>query len=505
MPGVQAFLDIDDLENIGELETYVSQTASMLSFLSTGYFHSLNCLREVDAALKLRKPLVLVQETNESKGGAPLAVHKADCAAKGRDVDAIFATDVIRWERIHDFQLVSLKQICCRVLAALPAYVYRKEPLELYVPGELCRAQLQWTKKPPSIYVSPHNPGAREVGRELAAAFGDKGLSLVVTTPDYLADDAPAPANAPKRHGATHMLLYLSTRTFLGAEGMLLADEVRRAVRHAMPIVMLHENDPAKDGTGFETVFRTTPEDLIDMGLYRKLAIACYPGVHRQVSLALAAKGFGAEQDSVRAQLRRKVEFHREADYHATPIARHSRAGAATAGSRRNLLTMLHLHSTKNGSRTARSLQGTNGCALQDVVAAATTAAHTAATHHDAKNQHLSVPATRLPKMKELSPLPELPASRAPSCCESSCGIAPTELTAESSSDSPCNTERQDRSMTHRERPPSNRVRFGTDGPNKGSVDPEAQRHSVDAALNRHSVTAALGIRPLRPKATVTL
>ena len=63
-----------------------------------------------------------------------------------------------------------------------------------------------------------------------------------------------------------------------------------------VPIVMCHENDPERGGCEFGRFFGTTPQDLIDDGLYRALAFAAYPGMeHRAASLALLAKALGAK------------------------------------------------------------------------------------------------------------------------------------------------------------------------------------------------------------------
>ena len=59
-------------EDIGDLEGYVRATSVMLFFLSKKYFGSRNCLREVRASLEQEKPLVLVHEQQEDKGGGPL-------------------------------------------------------------------------------------------------------------------------------------------------------------------------------------------------------------------------------------------------------------------------------------------------------------------------------------------------------------------------------------------------------------------------------------------------
>jgi len=288
IPGVEVFLDVDNLEEIGELEHYVDQTSSLILFLSRGYFYSANCLRELDHAIKRRKPLLLVHEANSAKGGELLSVLKEDCEAKGRRLEAVFgARDIIRWERIHDFQIVSLKQICAGVIGTLPAYAKAKAPPEVFVPGEISRQQLSWPT-PSVVYVSSkYNPGVTGVARELTGLFGDKGLRLVAEPPWSTAVEPDGIA--------AYMLLYLNSRTFQGAVGEALAEEVRQARDHRLPIVMLHENDASRNGCDFGLFFKTTPEDLVTSGLFRKLAIAFYAEPHRPVSLALTAKALGAD------------------------------------------------------------------------------------------------------------------------------------------------------------------------------------------------------------------
>ena len=79
-----------------------------------------------------------------------------------------------------------------------------------------------------------------------------------------------------------------------GEAGQSLAIEVRAARAVGLPIVMLHENDRERHGCEFGHFFTTTPPDLIQDGLYKALALACYPGSHRAVSMALAARALGA-------------------------------------------------------------------------------------------------------------------------------------------------------------------------------------------------------------------
>ena len=125
--------------------------------------------------------------------------------------------------------------------------------------------------------MSEHNPGARDAF-ELASRFELLDVS----------DGIPPP------EARSVFLLYLSRQTFIGPAGEALAREVRTARAYKAQIVMIHENDVQRDGCEFEHFFVTTPQDLIDAGLYTSIALAFHPTPHREVSLALAAKSLGA-------------------------------------------------------------------------------------------------------------------------------------------------------------------------------------------------------------------
>lgn len=93
------------------------------------------------------------------------------------------------------------------------------------------------------------------------------------------------------------MLLYLNDKTFVGPQGFKLAHEVREARDVNLNLVLVHEADVAygRFGCPFERFFQTTPQDLIDGGLFRRVAVACHPGEHRLVSLYHVAKECGAQ------------------------------------------------------------------------------------------------------------------------------------------------------------------------------------------------------------------
>ena len=273
--------DVDDLEEIGDLETYVDQSAVVNMFLSHGYFDSPNCLKEVRAAVRKEKPLMLTHEADTAKGGGPLDAIANELDDKQLR-ETIFKEGrcITTWYRITVFQLVSLKQIAEFTLLQTPEYKDR-DKLDIFVRGDLLRQPLGFTV-PVVLYTSPHNTGARSFAAELEACYN--GIEVVEKFGIDVDEVKP-----------THFLLYLNVDTFCSDAGEQLAAELRRARAAKLPIVMAHENDPQRGGCAFERFFQTTPKDLTKNRLYKSLAYAAYPGnAHRAVSLALIAKALGA-------------------------------------------------------------------------------------------------------------------------------------------------------------------------------------------------------------------
>ena len=276
MPGILVFLDVDDLEGIDKLEEYIGASALIMFFLSRNYFNSRNCLREIRAALSQQKPLVLMHEYDPAKGGLPLRDSRDECpenmqaiifdgvpytpivsatgevtfsiarannppgdtrrsrktsddlmssrvssftprfkdGPKSRFSEADRATEVIAWHRIRDFQLLSLKLLCQRVLKASPLYggvvskgaappsSSRKSlPTDLVLPGEILTLQLSCKDDHVWLFCSPQNPACRSVGREIARQID--GVHVVTKAPwahDPLAQpDSHNSATSPER------------------------------------------------------------------------------------------------------------------------------------------------------------------------------------------------------------------------------------------------------------------------------------------------------------------
>ena len=314
LPGVSIFLDVDDLEEISALERYIDETCVVLIFLSKGYFRSKNCLREVVESCKKQKPLVLVWEPDSAKGGAPIEALRAELYTRREMLASLGATpeeceayvfnapqtamaavglrEIVPWFRIADFQLKSLTMIAESMLNFTPAYAEHRETLKIYLPRQLDVARMS-LPTPVNMYVSPLNPGADEAGRELAKAL--RGLIITDCPPaGGISPEFELPVWGENEPEPDHLLIYLTKKTFQGEVGARFAEQVRGIRKNNLPYLMIHERDPQRHSCEFGEFFQSTPQDLIDDGLFDPLAISFYHGPHRQVSYAIAAKALKA-------------------------------------------------------------------------------------------------------------------------------------------------------------------------------------------------------------------
>ncbi|KAL1499729.1 hypothetical protein AB1Y20_012416 [Prymnesium parvum] len=277
LPGCQIFLDVDDLENIGDLEHYVEASQSVLIFLSKGYFFSANCLRELESALCALIPLILVHEKDVSKGGAPLDTLRAESEHPLFNDNR----EIIEWHRAGEFQLLALKRIAQSLLHATPLFRKLRQFPKLYLPGELSSQSLHFPGMI-TVYASPHNPGCRKAAEEIRFRYKDKNLLIEYVQPVELQTSKPRQSTAaaidiiararrsslgtpfrknrrsePRdsslggRFNKFRLLLYLNQKTFVGPPGNELADEVRTARKRGVEIILMHENDEARGGCPF--------------------------------------------------------------------------------------------------------------------------------------------------------------------------------------------------------------------------------------------------------------
>ena len=404
------------MQDIGNLEVYVQATGAMLFFLSKHYFTSRNCLREVKASLEAQRPLVLVHEQQEDKGGGPLEALRAECREEMRSY--LFDGHMpIVWHRISHYQNLTLKFIATEMLRHGPKYhdalhnsssqlahfiatahhqrsrnslkqeeqksrrlslvewlgvqaaktpaVQEQETaavvkvqavvrghstrqmsrgalipakeLSLVLPGEINVGELA-LPRPLVLWCSAANPGAAAIAQELTSSLASGGhmVRVVERKPNARLLDAQGESAA--------MLLYLNKDTWAGQPSVLEHDvrntysfahglgaglvrmgsnmwELARTASNMrepgsagsgrsasdadkIRIVLVHENDLAKGGCEFGTFFATTPQGLIEEGIYKDIAIALHTPPHRAVSLALLAQALGATKDAARQAAR---------------------------------------------------------------------------------------------------------------------------------------------------------------------------------------------------------
>jgi hypothetical protein len=223
--GCKIWLDVDNMDNVGELEACVADATVFLIFLSKGYFQSANCRRELYSALSCDKPIVTIREAAEDKGGASVEALKQECldacTAQSAPADAVglaadevvrrvVAVEPILWARVKDFQAELLKMIAMRMLQHLPYYAKHSGELQrgLRLPGELGLVSFD---KPVHLLVSSANVGAFLVGIEIreAAAPLPGGSTRVV-----IRDAHNALSDSGTREHATVLLVYVIRRPF---------------------------------------------------------------------------------------------------------------------------------------------------------------------------------------------------------------------------------------------------------------------------------------------------
>ena len=309
------------------------------------------------ATLAKGLPYLFVHEADEKKGGAPLATLKLELQDEAQREKLFDDRRVTQWHRKSEFQMISLVEIAEDMLKHSPKY-QGQAGFSLYMPGSVHERKLTF-RTPVLLYASSNNPGAEAAASELLEQFKDfhvtseppkltslhhtqaplkrfqlaalgqsrKQLSHAAATeievvsssaPDELggtAKPAAEPASPAKETSfsmrssksplppeePTHFLLYLTKKTFMGLKGKGLAHEVREARAAGLAVVLVHETDADRDGCAFDTMFKTTPQDLINGGLYDELAELFVSGTtHRKLSHAQLAKKLGAEAGSVR-------------------------------------------------------------------------------------------------------------------------------------------------------------------------------------------------------------
>mmetsp|Transcript_32654 Transcript_32654/g.39673 ORF Transcript_32654/g.39673 Transcript_32654/m.39673 type:complete len:1372 (-) Transcript_32654:215-4330(-) len=314
-PGLRVWLDVDELQDTSKLEEYVSASAVFVLFYSAGYFQSRNCRREIYTAMKLNKPTILlyVGDENvlnemkeeciehcvcsESPGSEQILNELFGCNDGSSDTEF----GPIQWLNEGSFSAAALNRIYCRVLAYLPNYQKNYHILEkegIIVPGELSAVSLH---SPVTLLVSEEfNVGVSDVASEITRMLSlDGGNSNMITITDaawclegkgkldiYQFEDISTKEQDDLSESQKFFLLYLKKDTF--AEKQLIPILKACTKDPNISILLVHENEFAKGGCDFDSVYSTAPQDLIDppCNLFRNIATPLYKIYqYREVSL----------------------------------------------------------------------------------------------------------------------------------------------------------------------------------------------------------------------------
>ena len=359
LPDIAVFLDVDDLEEIGDLEGYIERTERILVYCSKAYFKSKNCMRELVSAAKMGKEIIALVDLDASKGGLSnqqvrerLSEAESRYEGWGFDpattpsaqalYDHLFAHEPIEWNRLGHFQDVTMRLIAERLLPGSSG--------KTYVTGELVSQQLQPLPPPTEpnayhLFFSAHNEGAAalmaEVAKERGMALKMESVAGEVKTlslplfkmPTVLrfsraTSELFAKARSSKRRirlplvvtddpthigACDHFLLYLTASTWTrGEESDALAAKVREAMDRGMHILLAHEmrgtadGDAQRGGCDFSTFFScpegTTPTDLLHRGIYSEIAVPLKGGPWRKASMALLGMALGLSKEEAAAK-----------------------------------------------------------------------------------------------------------------------------------------------------------------------------------------------------------
>ena len=244
-------------------------------FYSEGYFASVNCRREVYAAVAAKKPIVIVY-VNDSTA---IEEMKRECHAcctedPGSDkiLESVLANDPILWlgNSTKLFSLASIKSIVLSLLHHLPYYQKNSEQL---VRGLKIGRELDYECMTSQlvIYTCYGNGNARHIAEELR----NKGNGNIQTRDtgelsrnDILQDIGPNPQ-------CEVLLLYLNKDVFKDPGGEV-SELVELSLKKGMVPVLVFEQDAGEGKCDLSLLHSQTPDELLVHGLFDELAIPLY-------------------------------------------------------------------------------------------------------------------------------------------------------------------------------------------------------------------------------------
>jgi len=292
--GVDIWLDVDALENLGDLEDSVAESAHFVLYYSKGFFNSFNCRREVVQAQEAEKPITVMFESRDVSVDRIVEMREEFRNFWPEDLSPnmystyIFAQDPILWiSNGTQFSLESIKLVAGRLLKSIPYYQKNADLLDagVKIDGEIKPVEISM---PMNILYCSTNPEAHDVAQKLVR--GCKGNISV--------SNMNRPGTVLREDGNhTVMLVYLNKNTFKNS-GCLFTSIVR-AIDINIRIVLVHENDANKGGCDFWEIIEQTPTELRKKpyNIYEKdIAVSLYSiEEYQKISIRLLLAKMGAE------------------------------------------------------------------------------------------------------------------------------------------------------------------------------------------------------------------
>jgi len=267
----------------------------------SAYFQSLYCRHEFMAAVKYKKRIVILCETEAAKGGIPLSAH-LDEARKHPALEAVAAVLsahaeqgwVVPWRRIRVFQDVSLKlalaPIVCGDSGRVDAMATR-QGADVFIPTEVVRRSLGPLPAGCQLYVSRFNPGAADVARLVASSLEASGPKMSRARRNR---EAVRWTDNPETE-TSRFLLLLNASTWdanVNPDVDQLFEELKRVVKSGLSKWLLLVSDQrGSAAVPFDHIIGATPRELMKArgagGIYDTVATDLYSEPHRAVSIRL--------------------------------------------------------------------------------------------------------------------------------------------------------------------------------------------------------------------------
>ena len=126
-------LSVDNLTDIANLEKHIEDSELILIFATRDYISSANCRREILEASRLTKPMLILVETDPSKGAPTVGslrqelnllvqrrrVNESQAACISTNlIDRVESGDTLQWHREKQFKYAVLKSIAQSLLLA---------------------------------------------------------------------------------------------------------------------------------------------------------------------------------------------------------------------------------------------------------------------------------------------------------------------------------------------------------------------------------------------------